>query len=283
VKARRGEEGYALVAAVASIALFASLSLAVMTAAKVQIGDGTAESAAARAAAAADSGVTLALQGLLAREDTDRWSIDGRRYDFALRQAQVSVSIEDERGKVPVALLEEPTATALLEAAGLSGDRLRIARDSLLDWMDDDDEPRPFGAEADDYAQNDVRPRNGAPQSLEELGLIRGFDAALIERLRRITSIYFNSGSFDVRYAQPEAIRILYGSGEDTPQSIARQRELSGQQTAIAFTTPESQLIGRPLTIVSVARTDDGGQAVRRAVVQLTGVPIRPYVIRAYF
>ena len=54
--------------------------------------------------------------------------------------------------------------------------------DSILDWIDADNSPRPFGGEADYYEGlgTPYAPRNGAPQCLEELLLVRGVTRGLL-------------------------------------------------------------------------------------------------------
>jgi len=54
--------------------------------------------------------------------------------------------------------------------------------DSILDWIDGDSSPRQFGAEADYYEGLAVpySPRNGTPQCLEELLLVRGVTRGLL-------------------------------------------------------------------------------------------------------
>lgn len=61
---------------------------------------------------------------------------------------------------------------ALLNLPGMTDE---IA-DAILDWIDEDDEPREVGAEADEYAEQPrpYRPRNAIPDSLDELLLVRG-------------------------------------------------------------------------------------------------------------
>jgi type II secretory pathway component PulK len=48
--------------------------------------------------------------------------------------------------------------------------------DSILDWIDPDDEPREFGAESEYYSQLDppYAPKNGPLETIEELLLVRG-------------------------------------------------------------------------------------------------------------
>jgi hypothetical protein len=54
--------------------------------------------------------------------------------------------------------------------------------DAILDWLDDDDEPRPFGAEVDHYSAlpTPYAPKNGPIESVEELLLVRGVTPDLL-------------------------------------------------------------------------------------------------------
>jgi hypothetical protein len=50
--------------------------------------------------------------------------------------------------------------------------------DAILDWIDDDDEPRTYGAESESYP--DYLPRNGPLESLDELLLVAGVTPELL-------------------------------------------------------------------------------------------------------
>lgn len=277
----RGEDGYAMVAAVAAIAVFAMMAMSLVQANQTGVAEATADYGQAKAAAAADAGLALALGGLLAEGRASRWSIDGRVRTLRFDDADLKIRIEDERGKVPLNLLDEETAGRLAEAAGLRGERARIAADSLLDWTDEDDEPHAAGAEALYYRARGIHPRNGPLESIEELAQVRGFDTATVERLRDFVTVNFGPGGFDVRFGEPRAIGVMTAGGEDNPAAIVRQRELSGQRTAIEI-GEDVDLTGRPLTIVVEARRADGSRALRRTIVELTGSPQRPYIIRSF-
>ncbi|WCM29727.1 general secretion pathway protein GspK [Sphingomonas sp. QA11] len=279
---RKCEDGYALVAAVASIAVFSAMALTVLSATRMGISDAGAEQAQLQANAAADAGFAMALQKLLDRDATQRWSIDGRVRTLTYGQARLRVRIEDERGKVPISRLDEKLATRLLEEVGLSGDNLLIARDSLLDWTDSDDEARPFGAEAPYYQSAGISPPNGFLGSIEELRSVRGFDARTVERIKPLATAYTAMAAFEAQYANPRAMAIMEeAGGKGGAVTINRARELAGQRTAIELTDTAS-LTGRPLTIIVDAALPDGARAIRRIVVELTGVANRPYFVRAY-
>ena len=97
----------------------------------------------------------------------------------------VKFGMENESGKLHLSLILEwekasPGAgrAALMRLPGMT----ETAADSVLDWMDEDDELRAFGAESEYYIQQMVPylPRNGLPQNLEELLLVQGVTRELL-------------------------------------------------------------------------------------------------------
>lgn len=277
---RRGEEGYVLVAAVASIAVFAAMALAMLSATRAAIVTGTAEVDQARVAAAADAGIVIAISGLLVDDPAARWPIDASARTIAFAGADVAVRVEDERGKVPLNLMDEPMAMRLLTAFGIDGEQASVMRDSLLDWLDGDDEKRPYGAEDAFYAPLGYRPRNGAFASVGELRRVRGFDGALVQRMTPLLTVNFGRGNFEPSHAQPIAIEIMMGD-RGAVDAIERRRELSGQRVAIS-TTPAENLIAHPLMVTAIAQLPDGTRAERHEIIELTGAVLRPYVVRSY-
>lgn len=87
----------------------------------------------------------------------------------------VRYGLIDEAGKININVADEDTLTAL----GLDEEQLEC----LLDWRDDDDVPRPNGAEQEYYSA--LRPvgyltGNGPLATIESLLLVKGFDAAAL-------------------------------------------------------------------------------------------------------
>jgi type II secretory pathway component PulK len=279
-----GEQGYALIAAVAAIAVFAGLALAIATATRISLAGGDGELARARADAAADAGVAIAVQGLVGGDEATLALIGGRqrRIDFA--GAQLTIRVADERGKIALNHIEDDTVAQLLEQAGLSGDELAVARDSLLDWIDYDDLPRANGAETDYYAPLGIAPRNGALTSVDELARIRGFTPRLVNQLRPYVTVDNDALPFDPSHAQPQALAVMSQAGGNWAEVIERQREADGEQTAFAATQPAA-IQGHPLTIAVDADvaggTGSGGHAHHEVIVEVTGNPAQPYIIHA--
>ncbi len=274
-----GEAGYALVAAVAAILFFAVIALGILSLTQRVLVTGTAEVEAARASAAAEAGIAFALRGLLANGAEGGFPIDGTPRRLRFDAAELEIAVTDERGKVPLNLLDEEQLTSLLEFAGLSGEPLMIARDSYLDWIDDDEEPRPDGAELDYYRPLGIHPRNAGFVTVSELGRVRGFTADIVRRIAGIATTDFGNASFDVRSASPAAIRIMYPGGDAAVDEIIRSRETQGQVTALGFVDRGSRT-ARPITIAVKASYPSGAMSTRTCVVELTGSERRPYVIR---
>ena len=279
---RHGEEGYALVAAVVSIAVFALMSLAMINAAGGSQLGVAAEIERAKLAAAAQAGTTIAISNLLGDDRARRWSPDGRTRRVRFDDVVLAITVEDERGKIPLNLMEDKDVRTMFEALGTTGERLDVLTDSFLDWRDQDDESRPEGAEASYYDARGLYPRNGPLRSIDELILIRGMDRALLERLRPAVSVNFGSGGgFDPRFAHPFALAVMGGGGLAGPAVIERQRELAGQRPALEI-GENLALAGRPLTIRVLASGPQGAAYRRAVIVELTGAASLPYVIRNY-
>lgn len=91
----------------------------------------------------------------------------------------VRFGLENESAKIPLHQRRLLSDRACL--MGLPGMTEAIA-DAILDWIDRDDTPRDSGAEASFYRalQPPYEPRNGTPQSIGELQLIKGVTPRLL-------------------------------------------------------------------------------------------------------
>jgi general secretion pathway protein K len=263
--------GYAMVAAVAAMAVLSLLALEMMDWAHMAIARTGGELARARAVAAADAGVALAIHGVIDGNDSSASLADGRPWSPEFDGARLQVRLVFERGKIPINVIDESTVTRLFEQEGLEGNALARARDSLLDWLDEDDERRPDGAEAADYAAEGIAPRNGPLRSAEELGRIHGIGSELAARMAPIITVSPGARSFDPAHADPRAIAVMLPAGEAVT-AIQRAREQAGARTALAFS--ETALLDRGTFTVMVDAEIDGAFAHREAEVEI--VPGKP-------
>ncbi len=104
-----------------------------------------------------------------------------------INEAVMQCTIDDECGKLNLNALfvDEQQTNPILEAALHSLFMLLEVEedptDAILDWIDEDDDPRPNGAESDIYASLDppYMCKNGPMDSIEELLLIVGITPEL--------------------------------------------------------------------------------------------------------
>lgn len=266
-RARRRDGGYALVAAVAAVAAFSYIAFEVLAVNRGGLASVNGEFSRARLAAATEAGMALAVQGLSA--DDGRWPIDGRPRPIVFNGAQLSIAVEDEKGKAPLNDLEEEDVRQMFSAAGVSGSRLMTLVDSFEDWQDEDDARRASGAERVEYAAAGLRPRNGEMRNVEELSALNGMDRALFARLAPALTVFPGArGGFNPATASAMALAIMSGAdADDDPPAVQRA-------------PGPASLVGHPLTIRVTATDGHGGRLERSAVIELTGRPERPYWVR---
>jgi general secretion pathway protein K len=272
-----------MIAAVAGVAAFAFIAFETLAVHRGDIASVRGLLENAQLKASADAGLTAAIYGLSLSDTSQRWSIDGRPRTMRFADTMLTIVVEDEHGKVPVNRLNEDEVRQLFAAAGVKGDRLDQLVDSMQDWIDEDDDKRPHGAEAPDYAAEGIKPRNSDFQSIGEIALVKGMDSALFAKIAPAVTVFFGeSGSFSMEDAQPLALAVMSDQPMGAADVLARQMELSGERPALDTTAtppPPPNLIGRPLTVRVRARDSEGGTYQRSTIVELTGGK-PPYWIR---
>ena len=150
---------------------------------------------------------------------SDLWAMPIKNY--AIGDGLLTAQIEDERGKLN---LNDLAAVAgddlqkktkiqrvkrLFELLQLSPDLV----DALVDWVDQDDNPQPAGAESLYYqSQNPAyRAANGALEAIADLRLVKGFTPEVVERLSRYVTVYPTEGGVPINLntAAPFVIQAL--------------------------------------------------------------------------
>jgi general secretion pathway protein K len=273
------EGGYALLAAVTAVAAFGYLAFQVLA---VNQG-GTALVAAqiqkARLEAAADAGLAIALQGVAVEDRAGRWSIDGRTRDARFDGVDLAITVEDERGKVPLATLTDAQARALFFGAGATGEQLEALVSEYRNWVTDP-------ATGVDLVTEHLPPSNGQPVrrgpmlTVSELAALPDMTAELYARIAPVVTVFpGDSGPFRPANASPLARAAMAGELKSTPDALDRQARIDRQKPEEDL-ADEGSLTGQALTIRVVARDGHGGVAQRAQIVELTGDPARPYWVR---
>jgi general secretion pathway protein K len=261
---RERDDGYALVAAVTAVAAFAYIAFQVLAAGQGSVAQVAARADHARLISAADAGVMIAIHGLAQEDPGVRWPIDGSSRSLDFDGVDLTVAVQDERAKAPLAGLNDAQARVLFQGAGASGQRLDSLVGEFRDWRD-----QGLANAASGSGQSRFR-------SIGELMALGDMDLDLYGRIVPSVTVFFEPGDhFDPRYASPLAVSVMRALADPSAADTPFTQEQPALQTA-----PDSHLQGRTLSVHVVARDDRGGEARRTAIVELTGARDQPYWIR---
>ena len=262
--ARRAQRGIALVTAVMIVAIAAAI--AVQIAFAHQIWFRQMENVADRDATDWLRRGALHWASLALLEDAAQNSTDDLGESWAMglptlpvEGGTIKVSIEDAQGRFNLNSVVNPASRQVLDRL------LQVLRldpmlsNAVLDWIDSDDLVRPGGGAEDmDYLNLNppYRAANRPMASVDELRLIRGFDAKTVAALLPyVTVLPVATSDINVNTASPVVLAALVpGLDLPTAQRIAEERASTPYKTPDDF---KSKLRGlTPPTAGMVVKTD---------------------------
>ena len=89
------------------------------------------------------------------------------------KDLKVNVTVTDESAKLPLRSMSPEQLEALLYEMGLPQGNLQEISNTILDWMDGDDDVMPSGAEKDEYDSEGALPPNRPMRSFTELKFVK--------------------------------------------------------------------------------------------------------------
>ncbi|MEO8926858.1 MAG: hypothetical protein ABI306_06810 [Caulobacteraceae bacterium] len=274
------DRGYALVAAVTAVAAFAYIAFQVLAADRGQIVGMGARMEQARLEAAADAGLMLAVHALGDADPARRWSIDGRVRETDFEGTNLTLTVEDERGKAPLDGLNPSQARTLFEAAGASDERVDALVGELRDFQSGDEERAPDTPPTPGEPTPFPTPRQGGFRTVGDLMALKDMDASLFERIAPAVTVFFEeSGPFVSDNAGALAKATMSAQEGVTTDELAQQGAVD-EERPVEEIAPDVNLIGRAITVRAIARDGRGAKAHRMAIVELTGAAEQPYWIR---
>jgi general secretion pathway protein K len=290
VSAEAAERGFALLLVIWIMALLAVLAggMAADTRSAARIMRNRIDTGHARARA--EAGVALAVYNLLEPNPALQWPVDGRPRLENYDEGEVTVTVQDENGKVDVnaasaELIAGLFATLAIEdgsalARAIVGYRERVAGQPVG--------PARAG-QIDFLASRPTRNAGGNLHSMpfaavSELRRLPGMTSRVFERIRPYVTVYSESARINPRTAPPE---VLLGLPGVSPQEVGFTLAARAKDGATRSTAEPPILSGvdryieasdvHAATITATAVAASGGRYVREAVVVLTGAPLHPF------
>ena len=219
--------------------------------------------------------------------DEGGWSFSNREEDSV-----VTITVFDELGRVSTRVVYPNTGVQNDKVYATYTRLLDILEqddsltDTLADWIDGDDEPRPGGGEGIDYYQrlpHPYLPKNNYLETGEELLMVKGYTPEIFETIAPFITAYSNNGLININTAGREVIMALSEEiTEDLAQGVIDFRndtpfkdksdimQVPGFET-IGFTLQDRIAVDSTIfRIFSVARTGDAVREVE-AVIQVGG------------
>jgi general secretion pathway protein K len=244
----------------------------------------------AKAEALADGAVNRAALGLLAVDPDQAWRADGRPRGLTYGEGEVRVSIFDEDGKVDLNAAPPELLAGLLHELGLEADAAEAMADRIIDFRDEDDEPRPRGAENSQYFDggSPLGAQNRPFMTESELLHVLGMTPELYRRMRPYVTVFSGAEAVDPLRASRLVLAAVPGMTEQLIEAYARA---GPDDDPLAGLDDDSVLEIEPYLIPSrevmyrvhaEARTAGGGVFVREAVIELIGEPDRPFLVHAW-
>ena len=284
---RTRDRGWALVSVLWTLTMLALMAAATQALTVTSYQSERHAMVDARAEADLDAAVARAVLGISDLRQEQRWRVDGIAQAMVHDGLRISVSAQDETGRIDLNAASSSLIRQLLLGIGLSPDDATALSDRIVDWRSSTGLGSLNGATDADYKAAGLAysPRHGPFQTVDELKLVLGMTPGLFARLRPALTVYSARPMFDPNVAPREALLALYPSDPGKIDEIMRARQGDPQATTlqgaqgVAATQPAP--IGRAYTIT--ARLAIGRRTFRRvAVVELTGDGKRPYFVMAW-
>lgn len=280
-RSRRGDAGYALVAAITAVAAFAYIAYQILAADRGAVVGLGARVERARLEAAADAGTMLAIHALGQSDAASRWSIDGKPHEAEFNGVRLQISIQDERGKVPLDGLNPDQSRVFFEQGGARGERVDALVDELRNFQSGEDE-RQTNDETSQPVQASylAQVRQAGFRGVGDLMALKDMDTALFNRLAASSTVFFEeSGPFEPHNAS-ELARTTMTTGEDVDTPDASDASTGDDNAAEPPPPTDVNVVGRTMTVQVIAVDARGAHAHRSAIIELTGNPGQTYWTR---
>lgn len=247
------ERGFALLIVLWSLALLALLGTAIVAVGRseTRIATNTRDSAVASAAAegAIEQTVFMILQGA--------WAPDGAPHALRIGRATVVVQADSEAAKINPNMTTTSMLQALMVALGADPQQAASLARAIVDWRTRSLLSISGGTKVEQYraAGLPYAPPNRSFDSIDELGLVPGMTAELLDRMRPWLSVYQEG---DVQASAADTVT-------NTALNDARLVEQSAGQ--LGFVSPN------PVIAIDATARFAGARSTRRAIVRFRARP----------
>ena len=172
------------------------------------------------------AGVELAVYELTA---SVRGQPSQGRFDFKLGRADVAVDFRSENGRVDLNFAPKELLIGLFTALGANRGDAEGYAERIIRWRTPPTSATGNNEELFASADRPSTARRAPFQHVNEIGLVQGLPADLIDRALPYLTVYSGQGEINVFSAPPEVLTALPGVTPERVQVVLSQREGASQ------------------------------------------------------
>jgi general secretion pathway protein K len=281
---KHGDAGLALVAVLWGLAILSLIAAAMLAAGVSSVRMSRNAWAQTQAQAIADAGIQRAILSLLDARADHKWRTDDVAQAFAFGGANITITIQDELGRIDLNFASKDRLGDLLQSVGSKADDASTLAGRIVDWRTPASQASLDGTSAADYrtAGLSYLPRGGPFQSVDEAQLVLGMTPELFVKIAPALTVYSHRPDFDMRTAPMEVLMVVPGMDEQKAQEIIAARAPQPSET-------DSAALGAAFNQGAIAtghafaiRSDvqlGNIRCSREAMIELTTDPVRRFWI----
>ncbi|MCP3445159.1 general secretion pathway protein GspK [Bradyrhizobium sp. CCGUVB14] len=274
---RSGQRGFIVVAALwllAALAALALVSSAYMTQSAISL---AALDAPVQLGMISSAGIEMTAYRLSAPAAVSRPTHGG--FAFRLANASVTIEYQAESARINLNMAPQSMISGLFSALGVDADTAGQLANRVVAWRS---APRHNGQDSEDAlyvaAGLNYLPRHAPFSSVDELALVLGAPATLLQQARPYLTVYSGTAAINVLDAAPQVISALPEMSSTKLDAFLNQRD------SLPSTDPEFVLgaLGGRVAGASVAGSDayrvrmqiilpDGRKSISEGVIMLSG------------
>jgi general secretion pathway protein K len=180
----------------------------------------------AQAEALADAGVHLAILALLDPDPAKRPRADGTPWKVTFGGAEITVSVQDEGGKIDLNQAPDDLLRGLFVSLGVEAAEAGALVDAIADFRDPDDLRRLNGAEDRDYEAAGLPwgAKDAPFEAVEELRQVIGMTPKLYREVASALTVHSRRRGIDPAVAPLEVLLALPGMTDGTLDAVLTAR-----------------------------------------------------------
>lgn len=231
-------DGFALIAVLWLLVLLSliSMQLSIITRSEAQLAKNMAQGAKARYAA--ESGVHWAIWSLTLPKQ-DLWLADGSFHLMEIDGSEVTVSLQDENGKIDLNVVTPEQLGKLLQVVGVDEPTNLLLTDAILDWRDEDSLKRLNGAEDEDYLAGGYQygAKDDYFSSVYELKKVIGMTDEIFNSIKPALTVHSRKNGINPLVAPRLVLLSLEGADESLVDQYIDDRR---QNHEVGLPPPEA-------------------------------------------